>query len=221
MAARWDAAGPPPIAAGLLGSWSCRRRSEPCSTTHGRSMATQVRAVARDSFLIRSVAYAPIIGSKLGTMRIAWHKRQTWRAGLSALLAVTVAVAPLVAQALMATHNHADVLLAGSHASSGHSGSEHVHSHSSHDHQHGDNAPEHSHEAGAEASLGLIGHHDHADGAGAGCCGTLCHSAFVLTAAVQLSDNTLRPTFEWANKALLAAVDPDQPQRPPSILLSF
>jgi hypothetical protein len=168
--------------------------------------------------------------------------QSTWRVALSALLTLVIAVAPLLAQVVMASHAHAASLSPASAAKHGHhrhsdstsvivGGHNHgVHSNAVHSHDHAD-APGHSHEpADVEPMVGHssggaqgapMGHHDHSDGPNAGCCGAFCHSLYVLAASAPITHALVRPTLAWSNLRLLAAVSPDQPQRPPSHPLSL
>ncbi len=149
-------------------------------------------------------------------------RRQTWRVALAALLTLVLAVAPLAAQFVMASHAHAAPHEHGSHIHGISAGTQLASHAGIGHHHHGDETPGHQHDSdavNAGSTLPPVGQHDHGDGPGAGCCGTFCHSVFYLTASSSMPTNAIRPTYGWLILHPPAAFDPDQPQRPPSRLL--
>ena len=150
--------------------------------------------------------------------------RQNWRAAFVALLTLVFAVAPMAAQSVMsanalpAPHQHAGLdrgVSTGTHDHASHAATGH--------HHHGSETPGHNHD-GATADSGAapppIGqHHDRGDGAG--CCGTFCHSVINLPASILISTYEMHPAYGWLLLHQRAAVDPDQPQRPPLHLRSM
>ena len=155
-----------------------------------------------------------------------------WRAALSALVTLVLAIAPLAAQVVMASQAHA----------SGHEvGASHFHeAHTNqavnqavghpnsavagHSHHHdGGGDPAHHHDEDGvvvNTSQDAADHHDHGGSGDASCCGNFCHSAFCLTGVSVVAARNTRAIFNWANWVKLPSVDADQPQRPPSRLLS-
>ena len=157
-------------------------------------------------------------------MRNAWKQAQGWRSALVALLALVMSVAPLAAQVVMA---------AVSHASHGHAvGHKHSHDHSDHQsvagHHHDGTAASHSaHHDHHHAALADHDHdgttgsqHDHGTGPDSNCCGTYCHSACAIAAMDGVLNARVVGTYARPPSTSAASFDPDQLQRPPSVLLS-
>ena len=132
-------------------------------------------------------------------MRLRWKMRRTWRVALAALLTLVLAVAPLTAQFVMASHAYAAPRDHGGHVHGISAGTHHA-SHVGIDHYHHvDQAPGHHHESALvdiDSTVVPVGQHDHGDGQGAGCCGTFCHSAFFLTACSAMPINVVRPDLD-------------------------
>jgi hypothetical protein len=153
-----------------------------------------------------------------------------WRGALAALLALSLAFAPVAAQAVMASHAPAAAEI--SHRSAGHAehhghltgGEAAAHHDHAHAHDHGD-AASLTNEAFALAagSAGAApcpqGHADHGNG-DAGCCGTFCHTAIALFAVPQTAAVRVRAAFGSFSGMPTESVAPGQPHRPPSLLLS-
>ena len=149
--------------------------------------------------------------------------RQNWRVAFVALLTLVFAVAPMAAQGVMSAN-----ALSAPHQ---HTGLDHGvsivnHDHASHTakghHNHGIETPGHHDAATGDigsAPLPIGQDHDHDDGAG--CCGTFCHSVVDLPASTSMSAYESHPAYGWLFLHQRAAVDPDQPQRPPLHFLSM
>lgn len=160
-------------------------------------------------------------------MWIRRHMQRTWTSALSALLSLVLAVAPIAAQIVMSAHAHT----ASADAAVPHHGHEHhsVGGHGHSDHamndrdQVGNYAPGHHDDAAvveASEAQSPASQHDHS-GPHDGCCGTFCHSAVALLAVPRMQRHVARPIYAWSAMQQLAAIDPDQPQRPPSRSLSL
>ena len=157
-------------------------------------------------------------------MRNAWKQAQGWRSALVALLAFVMSVAPLAAQVVMATSSHASHGHANAHNRS--------HDHSDHQsvagHHHegaaADRSADHGHDHAALADHdhnGTTGsQHDHGTGPDSNCCGTYCHSACAIAAMDGVLNARVVGTYARPPSTSAASFDPDQLQRPPSVLLS-
>jgi hypothetical protein len=142
-----------------------------------------------------------------------------WRIALSALMTGVLALAPLAAQVVMSSRAHAAPHGAAGHSHDnghGHNQDHAAHSHA-HSHHHDGDQPAGHHHDGPVADHGTApsssGHHDHGGGNDTGCCGAFCHSTFFLTVLPQMPGFAVGLSF--------AGVEPGQPQRPPSRLLSL
>ena len=156
-------------------------------------------------------------------LRLRTFGRKGWNA-LVAFLAFVLTVAPLASQAVMAAETPAhhgaaaSVDIAHQHFDQHSFIGRHHEVAAEHSHHHGHNhanAAKHSHDGGSPTPQ-----HDPDGGPDSTCCGTYCHLVCSLTAfdAIPFVGHT--GTFERSVSAALASVDPDQLQRPPSLLLS-
>ena len=139
-----------------------------------------------------------------------------WRGMIGSLLACALVLAPLAAQAKMAQHaaSHA----AGEHRSHDHSGagSGPVAALAAHDHS------DHNYAMARNSETPKTGQqHDHREHHDGSCCGTYCHSACISSVAEAAEPILHAGNYATFTPVNLAAVAPDQPQRPPSIPLSI
>ena len=140
-------------------------------------------------------------------MAVAKHMVDTWKGIVAALIACVLVMAPLAAEAKMAHHAANHVLaVENTHDHPATTVAAHHHDHTmAHDQVPTKSSQNHDHR----------GHHD------GSCCGTYCHSACISTGAEAAEPILQAGTYATFTPVNLAAVAPDQPQRPPSNLLSI
>ena len=144
-------------------------------------------------------------------MTAARYMIDTWRGMIAALVVSLLVMAPLAAQAKMAHHaaNIARTVEHTSHSHDGHSGT----AMAAHHHDHAV-----AHDRVPTKSSQKHDHRSHHDGS---CCGTYCHSACTADIVETMLPIALTTAYATFTPVSLAAVAPDQPQRPPSIPLSI
>ena len=140
-------------------------------------------------------------------MTAARHMIDTWMGIVAALAVCVLVIAPLAAQAKMGLHNanHAFMVEHTSHIHNGHS----VTTLAAHRHDHGV-----AHDPVPTKTSQKQDHRSHHDGS---CCGTYCHSACTADTLETMPLIALATAYATFTPVNLAAVAPDQPQRPPSL----
>jgi hypothetical protein len=169
-----------------------------------------------------------------------------WPAGkrrdvvLRALLSLMLAFAPFLAQAAMSVHSIPAVvpqtIQTMATANHDHTGHDHGQAHEHlRDHAHDQMFTEHvttpdtgavlansDHDHGQASNVGTTcpsGHGNHDGGSDPGCCGTFCHSVIALLGVPRVSDQHGRSAFISFSGMPTESVVPDQPHRPPSVLV--
>ena len=140
---------------------------------------------------------------------------ETWRGIIAVLIACAFVMAPLAAQAKMAHHaaSHALTVEHTSRTHDGHDKAVAAHHHADHDH-----AVAHDRVPTKSSQTHEHDHRSHHDGS---CCGTYCHSACTADTVETMPLIALAAAYATFTPVNLTAVAPDQPQRPPSIVLSI
>jgi hypothetical protein len=159
-------------------------------------------------------------------MGIRWSTAK-WRAVvLRALLSLMLALAPLLAQTAMTGHASAapQTAAAANHDTAGHA----HHDQSGRDHSHHNHSDDdlvtagHSHDvAMPDVKRCPGGHGDHDNAGDVGCCGTFCHSTMALLVMQLVNQQYCRSAFSSFAEMPTDSVAPEQPHRPPSVLLSL
>ena len=137
---------------------------------------------------------------------------ETWSGIIAALVACALIVAPVAAQAKMSQHE-------ASHSISFKDKSGHgdARGHDVSGHQHAG----HHDQADEPVPIKSSHQHDHSKQHDNSCCGTYCHSGCIASSVEIPSPTALATAYAVFTPVHRLAVAPDQPQRPPSNLLSF
>jgi hypothetical protein len=158
---------------------------------------------------------------------------------LRALLSLMLAFAPLLAQVAMSGHAAATVMRQAIASANLQSNTDHVgHAHT-HDHGDAQAGTGHNHDTLAAAvpansdhdhgpTLNFAdsapcpnGHGNHDSGSDTGCCGTFCHSAIAILTVPRVRGQHGAAAFISFFGMPTDSVVPDQPHRPPSVLVSL